>query len=210
MHAYNYLKKQIVRCGNSYMRFFFLLLNFWVLLESLKNIYFLVRSWWHWLDWLSLDYINDLSIGKRSVGSILLLTNDEGLVNIRIMESIYVFFPIILIVCNDNCSSGKLLLWISDKLYFETLQDWLTLFGAITAWIKIQGANSALIRASLKTENRTYNCIGTVLAKNGCWSFLKGGFVLDSPSNLALLLFQVNLFSNQYIFRLLYVKKIEH
>ncbi|MFQ6667678.1 hypothetical protein Gotur_033611 [Gossypium turneri] len=78
----------------------------------------------------------------------------------------------------------------TDKLYFETLQDWLTLFGAITAWIKIQGANSALIRASLKTENRTYNCIGTVLAKNGCWSFLKGGFVLDSPSNLALLLFQ--------------------
>nr|KJB74236.1 hypothetical protein B456_011G281800 [Gossypium raimondii] len=70
------------------------------------------------------------------------------------------------------------------------IQDWLTLFGAITAWIKIQGANSALIRASLKTENRTYNCIGTVLAKNGCWSFLKGGFVLDSPSNLALLLFQ--------------------
>ncbi|TYG50196.1 hypothetical protein ES288_D10G155300v1 [Gossypium darwinii] len=62
--------------------------------------------------------------------------------------------------------------------------------GAITAWIKIQGANSALIRASLKIENRTYNCIGTVLAKNGCWSFLKGGFVLDSPSNLALLLFQ--------------------
>ncbi|TYH62591.1 hypothetical protein ES332_D07G130400v1 [Gossypium tomentosum] len=58
------------------------------------------------------------------------------------------------------------------------------------SWIKVQCANSALIRASLKTENRTYNCIGTVLAKNGCWSFLKGGFVLDSPSNLALLLFQ--------------------
>ncbi|PPD81702.1 hypothetical protein GOBAR_DD21378 [Gossypium barbadense] len=70
------------------------------------------------------------------------------------------------------------------------IQDWLTLFGAITAWIKIQGANSALIRARMKTENRTYNRIGTVLAKNGCWSFLKGGFVLDSPSNLALLLFQ--------------------
>ncbi|TYI98183.1 hypothetical protein E1A91_D01G195800v1 [Gossypium mustelinum] len=63
-------------------------------------------------------------------------------------------------------------------------------FYCFSTWIKIQGANSALIRASLKTENRTYNCIGTVLAKNGCWSFLKGGFVLDSPSNLALLLFQ--------------------
>ncbi|KAB2009141.1 hypothetical protein ES319_D10G146400v1 [Gossypium barbadense] len=63
-------------------------------------------------------------------------------------------------------------------------------FYCFSTWIKIQGANSALIRASLKIENRTYNCIGTVLAKNGCWSFLKGGFVLDSPSNLALLLFQ--------------------
>ncbi|KAK8699089.1 hypothetical protein V6N13_115186 [Hibiscus sabdariffa] len=59
-----------------------------------------------------------------------------------------------------------------------------------TAWIRIQGSNSALIRATLKTENRTYDCIGTVLAKDECWSFLKGGFVLDSPSNLSLLIFQ--------------------
>lgn len=61
----------------------------------------------------------------------------------------------------------------------------------LTAWVKIEGANSALIRASLKTENTMYNCIGTVLAKNGCWSFLKGGFLLDSSSNLSLLFFQV-------------------
>ncbi|KAJ0010984.1 hypothetical protein Pint_34348 [Pistacia integerrima] len=59
-----------------------------------------------------------------------------------------------------------------------------------SAWIKIQGVYSALIRASLKTENTTYNCIGTVLAKSGCWSFLKGGFTLDSPSDLSLLLFK--------------------
>ncbi|KAL4302547.1 hypothetical protein GQ457_10G024190 [Hibiscus cannabinus] len=59
-----------------------------------------------------------------------------------------------------------------------------------STWIRIQGSNSALIRATLKTENRTYDCIGTVLAKDGCWSFLKGGFVLDSPSNLSLLIFQ--------------------
>ncbi|XP_021286629.1 uncharacterized protein LOC110418273 isoform X1 [Herrania umbratica] len=59
-----------------------------------------------------------------------------------------------------------------------------------STWVRIQGANSALIRASLKTENRTYDCIGSVSAKSGCWSFLKGGFILDSPSNLALLLFQ--------------------
>ncbi|XP_022762275.1 uncharacterized protein LOC111308227 [Durio zibethinus] len=59
-----------------------------------------------------------------------------------------------------------------------------------STWVRIQGANSDLIRASLKTENKTYDCIGTVLAKNGCWSFLKGGFILDSPSNFSLLLFQ--------------------
>ncbi|PPD73144.1 hypothetical protein GOBAR_DD29933 [Gossypium barbadense] len=46
------------------------------------------------------------------------------------------------------------------------------------AWIKIQSANSALIRASLKTENRTYNCVGTVLAKNAIYrSRMKNWFV---------------------------------
>ncbi|XVF67905.1 hypothetical protein PTKIN_Ptkin10aG0159600 [Pterospermum kingtungense] len=63
-------------------------------------------------------------------------------------------------------------------------------FYCFSTWVRIQGSNSALIRASLKTENITYDCIGTVLAKSGCWSFLKGGFILDSPSNLSLLLFQ--------------------
>ena len=60
-----------------------------------------------------------------------------------------------------------------------------------TGWVKIKGASSALIRASLKTEDKTYSCIGTVLARPGCWSFLKGGFVLDSPSNFSILYFQV-------------------
>ncbi|TYG42274.1 hypothetical protein ES288_D12G243400v1 [Gossypium darwinii] len=82
------------------------------------------------------------------------------------------------------------LLPIYSSVAFFSLVNDLFRFLLHPAWIKIQGANSALIRASLKTENRTYNCIGTVLAKNGCWSFLKGGFVLDSPLNLALLLFQ--------------------
>ncbi|KAM7479430.1 hypothetical protein LguiA_027643 [Lonicera macranthoides] len=40
------------------------------------------------------------------------------------------------------------------------------------------------------TEESTHNCIGSVLAKRGCWSFLKGGFVLSSPSNLSVLFFQ--------------------
>ncbi|XP_015893369.3 endo-1,4-beta-xylanase 5 [Ziziphus jujuba] len=59
-----------------------------------------------------------------------------------------------------------------------------------SSWVKIEGASSALITASLNTENKTYNCIGTVLAKQGCWSFLKGGFILDSPSKLSILYFQ--------------------
>ncbi|KAL7237384.1 hypothetical protein ACSBR2_003636 [Camellia fascicularis] len=59
-----------------------------------------------------------------------------------------------------------------------------------SSWVKISGANSTLIKASLTTDNTTYQCVGTVIAKHGCWSFLKGGFVLDSPSHLALLFFQ--------------------
>lgn len=61
----------------------------------------------------------------------------------------------------------------------------------ITVWLKIEDANSAHVRASLKTENAVYNCVGSAAAKQGCWSFLKGGFVLDSPSNLSMLFFQV-------------------
>ncbi|XP_012081746.1 endo-1,4-beta-xylanase 5 isoform X2 [Jatropha curcas] len=57
-------------------------------------------------------------------------------------------------------------------------------------WIKAEGADSSLVTASLTAENATYNCVGTVLAKSGCWSFLKGGFILDSPSNLAIIYFK--------------------
>ncbi|KAI4297746.1 hypothetical protein L6164_037617 [Bauhinia variegata] len=59
-------------------------------------------------------------------------------------------------------------------------------------WVRIEGGNSssAPIRATLQTEDKIYDCIGTVLAKRGCWSFLKGGFVLDSPSHQSILFFQ--------------------
>ncbi|XAR59823.1 Endo-1,4-beta-xylanase [Bertholletia excelsa] len=40
------------------------------------------------------------------------------------------------------------------------------------------------------TDREAYNCIGTVTAKRGCWSFLKGGFVSYSSSNLSLLYVQ--------------------
>ncbi|CAM8926593.1 unnamed protein product [Rhodiola kirilowii] len=61
-----------------------------------------------------------------------------------------------------------------------------------SGWVKIQkGTSSVLARARLDAENTTVSCVGTVIAQRGCWSFLKGGFVLDSPSSHALLTFQI-------------------
>lgn len=56
-------------------------------------------------------------------------------------------------------------------------------------WVKIKGAESSLLRATLTTENVSYKCIGSVLARSGCWSFLKGGFTLSSSSELSTLSF---------------------
>ncbi|XP_051146893.1 endo-1,4-beta-xylanase 5-like [Andrographis paniculata] len=50
-----------------------------------------------------------------------------------------------------------------------------------SSWVRIKGAASAVIQASLTSDNTTFTCMGTVTARRGCWSFLKGGFVLDSP-----------------------------
>ncbi|KAL6963723.1 hypothetical protein U1Q18_034728 [Sarracenia purpurea var. burkii] len=61
---------------------------------------------------------------------------------------------------------------------------------SFSSWVKINGADSALVRASLITNHTNYNCIGTVVANHGCWSFLKGGFELTSSSNSAILYFQ--------------------
>ncbi|KAG8368111.1 hypothetical protein BUALT_Bualt15G0011200 [Buddleja alternifolia] len=47
-------------------------------------------------------------------------------------------------------------------------------------WVKINGADSSVIKASLTMDNTTFKCMGTVIAKSGCWSFLKGGFSSDS------------------------------
>uniref|UniRef100_A0A7N0UZB2 GH10 domain-containing protein n=1 Tax=Kalanchoe fedtschenkoi TaxID=63787 RepID=A0A7N0UZB2_KALFE len=60
-----------------------------------------------------------------------------------------------------------------------------------SGWVRIQrGVSSALVRARLAAENTAVSCVGTVVAQRGCWSFLKGGFVLDSPSSHSLLTFQ--------------------
>ncbi|KAK7409768.1 hypothetical protein VNO78_00068 [Psophocarpus tetragonolobus] len=61
---------------------------------------------------------------------------------------------------------------------------------SFSAWIRLKDSSSAMIRATVETEKETYNCIGTVTAKRGCWSFLKGGFVLNWPSNLSIIFFQ--------------------
>ena len=63
----------------------------------------------------------------------------------------------------------------------------------LIGWVKIQGAESALIKASLKSQDVSYDCIGTVIASHGCWSFLKGGFVVTSPSSFSILTLQVNI-----------------
>ncbi|XP_048320813.2 endo-1,4-beta-xylanase 5 isoform X2 [Ziziphus jujuba] len=57
-----------------------------------------------------------------------------------------------------------------------------------SSWVKIKGADSSLIRASLAGED-LHECVGSVIAKRGCWSFLKGGFVISSSSNFSLLYF---------------------
>ncbi|PSS21746.1 Anti-sigma-I factor RsgI6 like [Actinidia chinensis var. chinensis] len=45
-------------------------------------------------------------------------------------------------------------------------------------WVTVKGASSATIKASVTTDNTTFQCVGTVMAKSGCWSFLKGGFCI--------------------------------
>ncbi|KAF3322089.1 Endo-1,4-beta-xylanase F1 [Carex littledalei] len=61
---------------------------------------------------------------------------------------------------------------------------------SFSCWVQIKGRrDSALIKARLNTATGT-TCIGTTLARSHCWSFLKGGFVLDSPSQSSLIYFK--------------------
>ncbi|XP_016505523.1 endo-1,4-beta-xylanase 5 isoform X1 [Nicotiana tabacum] len=48
---------------------------------------------------------------------------------------------------------------------------------SFSTWIKIKNADSSLITASVGDKDSEELCVGTVDAKPGCWSFLKGGFV---------------------------------
>ena len=44
---------------------------------------------------------------------------------------------------------------------------------------------------STSSSISSVKCVGNVIARPGCWSFLKGGFVLDLPSSYGLLYLQV-------------------
>nr|XP_027112044.1 endo-1,4-beta-xylanase 5-like [Coffea arabica] len=65
-------------------------------------------------------------------------------------------------------------------------------FYCFSTWVKINDAGSVLIRATLVTETTIQNCTGTVVAERGCWSFLKGGFVLTAPSSSSILYLQAS------------------
>ncbi|KAI3718319.1 hypothetical protein L6452_19183 [Arctium lappa] len=63
-------------------------------------------------------------------------------------------------------------------------------FYSFSSWIKIYGSDSSLITARLVTGNSSGKCVGTVIGRHDCWSFLKGGFFFNSQSNPSLIYFQ--------------------
>ncbi|CAH9088487.1 unnamed protein product [Cuscuta epithymum] len=58
---------------------------------------------------------------------------------------------------------------------------------SLSSWVKVKGAESALIWASVGTVS---HCEATVVAKEGCWTFLKGGLFFTEPLNASSLYFQ--------------------
>ncbi|KAH0723903.1 hypothetical protein KY290_006616 [Solanum tuberosum] len=61
---------------------------------------------------------------------------------------------------------------------------------SFSSWVRVKNVNSALVTATVKPDNKYAKCIGSVIAKKGCWSFLKGGFLWDSTSNSSEIDFQ--------------------
>ncbi|CAN6284961.1 unnamed protein product [Urochloa humidicola] len=59
-----------------------------------------------------------------------------------------------------------------------------------SCWVKLEGASAALITARLAPDNTGARCIATVLARSDCWAFVKGGFVLDWPTQTSVIFFQ--------------------
>ncbi|KAG5581962.1 hypothetical protein H5410_052589 [Solanum commersonii] len=54
---------------------------------------------------------------------------------------------------------------------------------SFSSWVRVKNVDSALVTAKLKLDNQYPKCIGSIVAKKGCWSFLKGGFLWSAPSN---------------------------
>jgi hypothetical protein len=60
-------------------------------------------------------------------------------------------------------------------------------------WVKFDGPATVHVKAKILLDNGASQCLGTALVRNDCWSFLKGGFTLTSPSQTSVLYFQVRL-----------------
>lgn len=63
---------------------------------------------------------------------------------------------------------------------------------SLSAWVQIRLGSSALVTATVAMGNVSFKCAGNVHATNGCWSFLKGGFVLDWSPSQSWLYFESN------------------
>jgi hypothetical protein len=86
--------------------------------------------------------------------------------------------------CN---STGLILSFPGSKINLVELLAWFSL-----GWVKIDGPTTAHVKAKILTlANAASQCLGTALVRNDCWSFLKGGFTLNSASETSVLYFQV-------------------
>ncbi|XP_052154604.1 endo-1,4-beta-xylanase 5-like [Oryza glaberrima] len=62
---------------------------------------------------------------------------------------------------------------------------------SFSCWVKIDRPTTAHVKAKILTlANAASQCLGTALVRNDCWSFLKGGFTLNSASETSVLYFQ--------------------
>ncbi|XP_013594464.1 PREDICTED: endo-1,4-beta-xylanase A [Brassica oleracea var. oleracea] len=50
---------------------------------------------------------------------------------------------------------------------------------SISAWVKLRNEKKRAVRITLRGKNVRYVDGGQVMAKNGCWSLLKGGFIVN-------------------------------
>ncbi|MCO5572380.1 hypothetical protein L7F22_026133 [Adiantum nelumboides] len=69
----------------------------------------------------------------------------------------------------------------------------------IAAWLRVEGAvNDSVVKATIMTDGgREVICAGNVVARSGCWSFLKGGFSLDfTPTTFTRLYFETPSFNS--------------